>query len=97
MVDGPVNITGVDRQVINFKRLALTDLKVNIAFNARQKKLKAEWEKAGIIQKWEATSWAKKLAARKAKAAQTDFGRFTAMLQKKQVSTASSTTSTSSI
>jgi ribosomal protein L14E/L6E/L27E len=40
LVDGPFDITGVHRQLIPFKRLALTDIKVNILRNARQGTLK---------------------------------------------------------
>lgn len=44
LVDGPTEITGVVRQVVPFKRVALTDLKVKIPRNARAKTLKKAWE-----------------------------------------------------
>ena len=44
LVDGPHDITGVHRQLIPFKRLALTDIKVNILRNARQGTLKKAFE-----------------------------------------------------
>merc|ERR1712157_610444 len=40
LIDGPVGITGVQRQVLPFKRLALTDFKITIQVNARAKSLK---------------------------------------------------------
>lgn len=76
--------TGVARQVIPFKRIALTDFTVGIQANARQKTLLAKWEEAGMDQKWEATGWARKLAARKKRASLNDFGRFKVMVAKKQ-------------
>lgn len=80
------------RQVVNFKWLALTDLKlageittkdgkvkvVKAHRNARQKTLTALWKGLKIQEQWEASAWGKKLAARKAKAHSTDFSRFVA-------------------
>ena len=85
LIDGPYTITGVSRQQINFKRLSLTDLKVKIGMNAGHQALTKAWTKADIKAKWEASSWAKRLAAKKAKAAQSDFERFKAMVSKKTV------------
>ena len=39
-----------------------------------------------MLAKWEGTSWAKKLAAKKRRAALTDFDRFKLMIAKKQKS-----------
>jgi large subunit ribosomal protein L14e len=88
LVDGPENLTGVRRQVINFKWLSLTDFVLPVARNARQKTLTAAWKKADIQKKWEATSWAKRVAARKARAAQTDLDRFKTKLVKQRVAKA---------
>eukprot|EP00578_Thalassiosira_sp_NH16_P017600 CAMPEP_0181118640 /NCGR_PEP_ID=MMETSP1071-20121207/23185_1 /TAXON_ID=35127 /ORGANISM="Thalassiosira sp., Strain NH16" /LENGTH=99 /DNA_ID=CAMNT_0023203151 /DNA_START=62 /DNA_END=358 /DNA_ORIENTATION=+ len=63
LVDGPEEITGVSRQVVSYKRIALTDLKANVQRNARAKSLKAAWKEGGILDKWEGSSWAKKLDA----------------------------------
>merc|ERR1712232_61964 len=84
LIDGPVNITGVTRQVIPFKRIALTDLKINIMRNSRQKTLTKAWTDEKIMEKWEATSWAKKLASKKKRATLTDFDRFKIMIAKKE-------------
>lgn len=86
LVDGPVNLTGVTRQVISYGRIALTDLTVKISRNARQKSLTAAWTEADIQAKWDATSWAKKLAAKRKRATLSDFDRFKVMVAKKQKS-----------
>ncbi len=40
LVDGPESVTGVRRQVLNFRRMELTDFTVPILQNAREKTLK---------------------------------------------------------
>ena len=84
LIDGPANITGVARQVISYKRIALTDLKVKVSRNARSKTLNAAWTEGDIMAKWEASSWAKKLSAKKRRAGLSDFDRFKVMVAKKQ-------------
>jgi large subunit ribosomal protein L14e len=84
LIDGPAEITGVSRQVISYSRIALTDFKAKIQVNARQKTLKKAWTEGEIMAKWEATSWAKKLAAKKKRASLGDFDRFKVMVAKKQ-------------
>jgi len=86
LIDGPTEITGVVRQVISYTRIALTDLKVNIQRNARAKTLKAAWAEADIQNKWDGSSWAKKLATKKKRASLSDFDRFKVMVAKKQKS-----------
>ena len=84
LIDGPEELTGVSRQVIPFARVALTDFTVKIQRNARQKTLKAKWAEADVLAKWEASSWAKKLATKKKRASLSDFDRFKVMVAKKQ-------------
>eukprot|EP00558_Chaetoceros_sp_UNC1202_P004636 CAMPEP_0197239124 /NCGR_PEP_ID=MMETSP1429-20130617/5633_1 /TAXON_ID=49237 /ORGANISM="Chaetoceros sp., Strain UNC1202" /LENGTH=134 /DNA_ID=CAMNT_0042698469 /DNA_START=44 /DNA_END=448 /DNA_ORIENTATION=- len=86
LVDGPVNLTGVARQVIPYGRIALTDFTIKISRNARQKTLTAAWTEADIQGKWDATSWAKKLSSKKKRASLSDFGRFKVMVARKQKS-----------
>ena len=86
LIDGPQDITGVSRQVISYGRIALTDLTVKIQFNARQKTLNAAWKEADTLAKWESSSWAKKLSAKKTRANLSDFDRFKVMVAKKQKS-----------
>ena len=76
LIDGPEKLTGVRREVIAMKWLALTDFKVPVARNARAKSLTAAWTKEGVLAKWAASAWAKKIAAKAAKANSTDFERF---------------------
>lgn len=84
LIDGPADITGVRRQVIPFSRIALTDFTVKIQRNARQKTLDKAWKEADVMAKWEASSWAKKLANKKKRASLSDFDRFKVMVAKKQ-------------
>jgi large subunit ribosomal protein L14e len=82
LIDGPSS--GVARQVISFSRISLTDLTVKVQRSARQKTILAAWKEGDIDGKWEACSWAKKLASRKKRADLSDFGRFKVMVAKKQ-------------
>jgi large subunit ribosomal protein L14e len=84
LIDGPLEITGVSRQVISYSRIALTDLTVKIQRNARQSTLIKAWTEDDTMAKWEATSWAKKLASKKKRANLSDFDRFKVMVAKKQ-------------
>jgi large subunit ribosomal protein L14e len=84
LIDGPVEITGVHRQVIPFTRISLTDLTVGITRNARLKQLLGKWKEEDTMAKWESSSWAKKLASRKKRASLSDFDRFKVMVAKKQ-------------
>mmetsp|Transcript_8416 Transcript_8416/g.14450 ORF Transcript_8416/g.14450 Transcript_8416/m.14450 type:complete len:135 (+) Transcript_8416:82-486(+) len=84
IVDGPEAATGVRRHMMPVKRLSLTDFKVTIPRGAREKTLKLAMEKEDILGKWGQTSWGKKLEAKKAKAAMTDFDRFKLMVAKKK-------------
>ena len=84
LIDGPE--TGVARQVISYTRISLTDLTVKIQRNARAKTLKKAWEEADTQNKWDSSSWAKKLASKKKRASLDDFGRFKVMVARKQKS-----------
>jgi large subunit ribosomal protein L14e len=88
LIDGPESITGVARHVINFKWVALTDLKVAVARNARQAKLVKEWKEADVVAEFAKSAWSKKIAAKKAKAASTDFDRFKIKVAKQKASAA---------
>jgi large subunit ribosomal protein L14e len=86
LVDGPFSVTGVNRQVISFKRLALTDLVVGVPLQAREKTLKKALAAAGTVEKWNSTAWAKKIATKKVRAGLNDFDRFKLMIARKQKS-----------
>jgi large subunit ribosomal protein L14e len=62
LVSGPT--TGVPRQAINFKRLALTDFKLTLPRGANVKVLSKALESHQVVEKWEQTDYAKKRAAR---------------------------------
>mmetsp|Transcript_15851 Transcript_15851/g.28778 ORF Transcript_15851/g.28778 Transcript_15851/m.28778 type:complete len:135 (+) Transcript_15851:58-462(+) len=86
LIDGPEEITGVSRQVIPYKRIALTDLTVKIQRNARAKTMKAAWKEGNTLAQWEGSSWAQKLEAKKKRSNLSDFDRFKVMVAKKQKS-----------
>jgi large subunit ribosomal protein L14e len=88
LVDGPMSVTGVHHQQIPIKRVMLTEYKVSVMRNARQKALISAWEEADVMAKWSASSWAKKLENKTKRAAMTDFDRFEVMLARKARSAA---------
>mmetsp|Transcript_3525 Transcript_3525/g.9560 ORF Transcript_3525/g.9560 Transcript_3525/m.9560 type:complete len:138 (-) Transcript_3525:33-446(-) len=73
-IDGPAS--NVKRQVINNKRLSLTDITIPIRFNAKRNNVIKAWNEADVEGNWQKTSWAKKRAAKARRANLTDFDRF---------------------
>ncbi|GIL44734.1 hypothetical protein Vafri_2249, partial [Volvox africanus] len=71
-----------ERRVVNFKRLALTDFKVDIKRHAPKKDLKKALAEADVVAKFKASSWGQKLAKQVAKSEMTDFDRFKAAVAK---------------
>lgn len=63
LLDGPAS--GVLRSVRNLKDLQLTKFKVPIRLQQRTKNVEKAWTEAEISKKWQESTWAKKLAARK--------------------------------
>ena len=86
LIDGPVDITEVDRQVISYSRIELTDLVVKISKNARAEEITEAWKEADIQATWDASRLAKKLEKKKRRQNLTDFDRFKVMVAKKQKS-----------
>ena len=74
------------RAIVNFKWLALTDIKVPVARHARAKKLAKEWTAAKVLETWAKSAWAKKIAVKVAKAGTTDFERFQIKVKKQEIS-----------
>ena len=70
------------RRVINFKRLALTDFKIEIPRLAKKKVLKEKLDEADVFNKFAQSSWGQKLAKREAKSATSDFDRYKAAVAK---------------
>jgi len=60
LIDGPSNVTGVERQQINLKRLSLTKFTITIPRTPRLRTLNKIFLKEGILKKWKRTIWAKK-------------------------------------
>jgi len=84
LVDGPVNVTGVHRQQLNFRSLALTPLSVDIAKNVRPSTLAKALERKQVLSSWSKTTWARKLEAQKVKRNMNDFDRFRSMIVHKK-------------
>ncbi|CAN6684561.1 unnamed protein product [Malus baccata var. baccata] len=78
LVDAPDMV----RTQLNFKRLSLTDIKIDIKRVPNKKTLIAAMEAADVKNKWEKSSWGRKLIVQKRRAALDDFDRFKLMLAK---------------
>ncbi|KAG8370821.1 hypothetical protein BUALT_Bualt13G0023300 [Buddleja alternifolia] len=78
LVDSPDMV----RSQMNFKRLSLTDIKIDIKRVPKKKTLIAAMEAADVKGKWENSSWGRKLIVQKRRAALNDFDRFKLMLAK---------------
>ncbi|KAG7970332.1 hypothetical protein I3843_07G078400 [Carya illinoinensis] len=72
----------MERSQMNFKRLSLTDLKIDIKRVPKKKELLDAMEKADVKKKWENSSWGRKLIVQKRRASLIDFDRFKLMLAK---------------
>ncbi|RZB44986.1 putative 60S ribosomal protein L14 isoform A [Glycine soja] len=70
------------RSQVNFKRLSLTDIKIDIKRVPKKKDLVKAMEDADVKTKWEKSSWGRKLIVRKRRASLNDFDRFKIMLAK---------------
>jgi large subunit ribosomal protein L14e len=86
IIDGPETdeSTTVERQKINYRRLSLTDHKIAIPRNATFAQMKAAFEEANVLGKWNASSWAKKRASKLRRASLTDFERFKVVVLRKK-------------
>jgi len=82
IIDGPT--TGVPRQSFPYRHLTLTPIKLTkLPRAAGSGALKKQLEKEEIVEKWNKSSWAQKRAAVAKRRSQSDFARFSAMLEKK--------------
>jgi large subunit ribosomal protein L14e len=88
LVDGPADVTGIHRQTISFRALALTPIVVSVTRNARPKTLRAAVQKQKVVEQWETSNWAAKLKAQKVKQSLSDFDRFRNMVAHKKRATA---------
>lgn len=78
LVDAPDMI----RCQMNLKRLSLTDIKIDITKVPKKKTLIEAMEAADVKNKWENSSWGRKLIVQRRRAALNDFDRFKIMLAK---------------
>ncbi|CDJ52015.1 60S ribosomal protein L14, putative [Eimeria brunetti] len=83
LVDG-AGLTGVRRQSMPVRRVALTDLRLKIPHGVRSITLKKAIEKENIIEKFNQTAWGKRRIAKQKRAQLTDFERFKLMVARKQ-------------
>ncbi|KAK9724285.1 hypothetical protein RND81_05G061100 [Saponaria officinalis] len=78
LVDAPDMVRGQ----MNLKRLSLTDITVDIEKVPKKSILIAAMEAADVKNKWEKSSWGRKLIVQKKRASLNDFDRFKIMLAK---------------
>ncbi|KAK7356663.1 hypothetical protein VNO80_15938 [Phaseolus coccineus] len=78
LVDSPDMV----RSQVNFKRLSLTDIKIDIKRIPKKKDLIQAMDTADVKNRWEKSSWGRKLIVQKRRASLNDFDRFKIMLAK---------------
>ncbi|KAF9609616.1 hypothetical protein IFM89_020279 [Coptis chinensis] len=78
LVDAPDMV----RSQMNFKRLSLTDIKIDIPRVPKKKSLIQAMEAADVKNKWEKSSWGRKLIVQKRRVSLNDFDRFKLMVAK---------------
>ncbi|OWM67898.1 hypothetical protein CDL15_Pgr010836 [Punica granatum] len=78
LVDAPDMV----RTQMNFKRLSLTDIKIDIKRVPKKKTLIQAMQEADVQGKWQKSSWGRKLIVQKKRASLNDFDRFKLMLAK---------------
>eukprot|EP00250_Pteridium_aquilinum_P033809 c634_g1_i1 orf=131-532(+) len=76
LVDAPDMI----RAAMNFKRLSLTDIKIEIPRMPKKKQLAEAINSADVHGKWANSSWGRKLIVQKKRASLNDFDRFKVMV-----------------
>ncbi|KAK6903615.1 hypothetical protein I203_107120 [Kwoniella mangroviensis CBS 8507] len=82
LIDGPT--TSVPRQAFPYRNLILTPYTLaSLPRGAGNGVVKKAFEKSGVFEKWQASGWAKKLAARQQRKNASDFDRFQIHLAKK--------------
>jgi ribosomal protein L14E/L6E/L27E len=83
LIDGPT--TGILRQSISLKNVALTNIVVPLPRGARSKTVQKVIEKEAVADKWSKTSTARKLAQQTIRKNLNDFERFKVMVLKQKV------------
>jgi len=88
LVDGPADLTGVGRQTLSFRCLALTPIFIDISRAPRPATLREAITKNKVVEQWKTSNWAQKLNAQRLKKTLSDFDRFKSMVEKKKRNTA---------
>jgi len=83
LIDGPSTVNGVKRHLFPLKRLSITNLKCSISPGAKLTSVLKAYAEADVATKWAASSWAKGIAKKAAKADMGDFDRFQLMVARK--------------
>ena len=86
LVDGPKEVSGVERQTIPLRQLSLTSIHIKIGRGARPSVIHKAYAKEKVLDKWRATPWFKKQEASAKRQAMGDFDRFKLMIQQKKKS-----------
>lgn len=76
LVDGPYKLTGVQRQQMNFRRLKMTSLKLDIPRSCKEGRLEEAFKAADIQQQFSQSTTAQRLSVQRVKAELNDFERF---------------------
>jgi len=84
LVDGPVAVTGLKRQTIPLTWLSITNIAFKCPRGARPSTLAKHLEKYDIINQYNNTARAKKVAASKVRANLSDFQRFQVLVLRKK-------------
>nr|QIB02616.1 ribosomal protein L14 [Eucryptorrhynchus scrobiculatus] len=74
LVDGPE--TNVPRGQIRLNQLHLTKFRIKYPFTASSKVVRKAWKDGKVLENFENSVWANKIAAKKQRALLTDFDRF---------------------
>ena len=80
-MDGP----GESRRQYNLKRLALTDIVLDVERGVRKTTLMSAWQKLNVTEKFNSSAWGRKLAARAKKANLTDYERHQILMKRVKV------------
>ena len=82
MLQALVDAPDMVRTQMNLNRLSLTDIKIDIKRVPKKKTFVKAMEAADVKNKWESSSWGRKLIVQKRRASLNDFDRFKIMLAK---------------
>jgi large subunit ribosomal protein L14e len=87
LVEGPTS--GVKRQVMSVKRIALTNILLeDVPRGAKSEDVKAKYDAADVDKVFAASSWGRKLDSKAKRANLSDFGRFKVMVARMKKSKA---------